>query len=70
MTLQTGGVPETLPDDFEGREAIIEATGRRTMLKRAATLEDVGNAAVFAASDWARTMTATALNIACGAQVD
>jgi 3-oxoacyl-[acyl-carrier protein] reductase len=40
------------------------------MLKRAATLEDVGNAAVFAASDWARTMTATALNITCGAVPD
>ena len=40
------------------------------MLNRAATLDDVGNAAVFAASDWARTMTATALNITCGAQVD
>jgi hypothetical protein len=26
--------------------------------------------AVFAASDWARTMTATALNITCGSVVD
>ena len=30
----------------------------QTLLGRAATLEDVGNAAVFAASDWARTLTA------------
>ncbi len=70
VTLQTGGVPESIPEGFDGREAIIEATERRTMLKRAATLDDVGNVAAFAASDWARTMTATALNITCGAQVD
>jgi NAD(P)-dependent dehydrogenase (short-subunit alcohol dehydrogenase family) len=70
VTLQTAGIVDSLPEDFEGREAIIEATERRTMLKRAATLEDVGNVAAFAASDLARTMTATALNITCGTQVD
>jgi NAD(P)-dependent dehydrogenase (short-subunit alcohol dehydrogenase family) len=70
VTLQTAGVPESIPDGMDGREEITEAIERRTMLKRAATLGDVGNAAVFAASDWARTMTATALNITCGAQVD
>jgi len=42
----------------------------QTMLGQAATLEDVGNVAAFAASDLARTMTATALNISCGAIVD
>jgi 3-oxoacyl-[acyl-carrier protein] reductase len=41
-----------------------------TMLGRAATLEDVGNVAAFAASNHARTMTATTLNISCGAIVD
>jgi 3-oxoacyl-[acyl-carrier protein] reductase len=35
----------------------------------------VGNAAVFAAavfaaSDWARTLTATTVNISCGALID
>ena len=40
------------------------------MLGRAATLADVGNAACFAASDWARTVTATAINITCGARPD
>ena len=70
VTLQTGGVPESIPEGFEGREEITQATERRTMLNRAATLDDVGNVAAFAASDWARTMTATALNITCGAQVD
>ncbi len=41
-----------------------------TMLKRTATLEDVGHVAAFAASDRARAMTATAINITCGAVAD
>lgn len=70
VTLQTGGVPESIPEDFEGRDAIARMTDEKTLLGRAATLADVGNAAAFAASDWARTMTATQLNITCGAEVD
>ena len=70
MTLQTGGVPETIPQRFDGRGAITEGIVGQTMLGRAATLEDIGNVAAFAASDHARTMTATALNISCGAIVD
>jgi enoyl-[acyl-carrier-protein] reductase (NADH) len=42
----------------------------QTLLGRAATLEDVGNAAAFAASDWARSMTAAIVNVSCGALVD
>lgn len=70
LTLQTGGVPETIPVGFAGREAIVESIEGRTMLRRAATLDDVGNAAAFAASDMARSMTATSLNITCGAEVN
>lgn len=70
VTLQTGGVLESIPESFDRREAIIKETEERTMLKRAATLEDVGNVAAFAASDQARTITASALNITCGAVVD
>jgi NAD(P)-dependent dehydrogenase (short-subunit alcohol dehydrogenase family) len=70
VTLQTGGVPETIPESFDWREEITEGIVGSTMLGRAATLEDVGNVAAFAASDHARTMTATALNISCGAIVD
>src|SRR5688572_23191906 len=69
VTLQTGGVPETIPQSFDGREEITEGIVGQTMLGRIATLEDVGNVAAFAASDHARTMTATALNISCGAIV-
>jgi 3-oxoacyl-[acyl-carrier protein] reductase len=70
LTLQTGGVADSIPEGFDGREAIVNDIEGRTMLKRAATLEDVGNVAAFAASDRARTMTATALNITCGSIVD
>jgi 3-oxoacyl-[acyl-carrier protein] reductase len=70
VTLQTGGIVDSLPDGVEGAEAIVEGIVKETMLGRAATLEDVGNVAAFAASDHARTMTATALNISCGAIVD
>ena len=70
LTLQTGGITETLPAEFPGRQAIVDGIEDRTMLGRAATLADVGRVAAFAASDHARSMTATALNITCGSVVD
>jgi enoyl-[acyl-carrier-protein] reductase (NADH) len=70
VTLRTGGVPDAMPEGAEGRDEIIEMTEKATMLGRAATLEDVGNAAAFAASDWGRTMTAATINVSCGALVD
>ena len=68
VTLQSGGVPETTREDW--REAITQSFVDTSMLKRAETLEDVGNVAAFAASDLARTMTATAINITCGRTAD
>jgi len=70
VTLATGGIPESLPEGFDGRAQIAEMIEKQTLLGRAATLEDVGNAAVFAASDWARSMTAAIVNVSCGARVD
>ena len=70
ITLASGGVPETLPEGFEGRAKIVEMIERQTLLGRAATLEDIGNAAAFAASEWARSMTAAIVNVSCGALVD
>ncbi|MER5625107.1 SDR family oxidoreductase [Streptosporangium sp. NPDC002544] len=70
VTLRTGGVPETLPEGFEGREAIVEGIEKMTMLGRAATLDDVGNVAAFVASDRARAMTAATANISCGSLID
>lgn len=70
VTLKTGGVPESLPGNFTGRKEIIASIEEATLLKRAATLADVGNVAAFVASDQARTMTATEVNISCGALMD
>ena len=70
VTLASGGVPESLAHGVEGREQIVEMIEGQTLLGRAATLEDVGNAAVFAASDWARSMTAAIVNVSCGALID
>jgi 3-oxoacyl-[acyl-carrier protein] reductase len=68
VTLESAGVPQTLGDEW--REAMTQALVEGTMLKREVTLEDVGNVAVFAASDWARTMTATSFNITAGREAD
>ena len=70
VTLRTGGIPETIPEGMEGREAIVADIEKQSMLGRAATLEDVGNVAAFVASDRARTMTAATANISCGALID
>jgi 3-oxoacyl-[acyl-carrier protein] reductase len=70
VTLRTGGVPESLPEGIENREAIVETMVVPTMLGRTATLEDVGNVAAFVASEGARTLTAAAVNISCGALID
>jgi 3-oxoacyl-[acyl-carrier protein] reductase len=42
----------------------------RTLLARRPSYDDVANVAVFAASDWARTMTATEINFTAGAVID
>lgn len=70
VTLSSGGVPETFPADFEETDEITKMIEDQTLLGRAATLEDVGNAAVFAASDWARSVTAAIVNVSCGALID
>jgi 3-oxoacyl-[acyl-carrier protein] reductase len=72
LTLQTAGILEAIPPgvDAAWRKTVVEETEARTMLKRAASLADVANVAVFAASDHARSLTGTALNITCGAQAD
>jgi NAD(P)-dependent dehydrogenase (short-subunit alcohol dehydrogenase family) len=70
VTLRTGGIPEVLPLEFKGREELEAHLVGKTMLGRAATLADVGAVAAFVASDRARTMTASTVNISCGALVD
>jgi len=70
LTMKTGGIPETIPETDPDREHIINNLLPATLLKRAATLTDVGKVAAFLASDHARTMTSTEVNISCGAIVD
>jgi 3-oxoacyl-[acyl-carrier protein] reductase len=62
LTIQSVGIPETHGSDAD------ETPPR--LLRRAPTLADVANAAVFAASDRAAAITATAINITSGAEVD
>ena len=59
-----------IPEGFEGAQAIVDSIVGATMLERAATLDDVGKVAAFVASDHARTITATKINITCGSVVD
>jgi NAD(P)-dependent dehydrogenase (short-subunit alcohol dehydrogenase family) len=70
VTLKTGGIPESLPDSSAEKDAITASIEQQTLLGRTATLADVGNVAAFIASDHARTITATEINISCGAIVD
>ena len=70
VTLKTGGIPETIPPNMDGRAEIVESIERSTLLGRAATLADVGAVAAFIASDAAGTMTAADVNISAGAIMD
>jgi 3-oxoacyl-[acyl-carrier protein] reductase len=81
--LRTTGLPETIPDTGEAVadlgtgygedmrcEQIILGMRDQTILKRLASLEEVGKVATFMASDGAGPMTATFTNISCGAVLD
>ena len=68
MTLSSGGVTDSLPGDFEGRQEIVDLIEGQSLLGRAATLDEVGETAA-AASD-ARSMTAATLNVSAGALID
>ncbi|PZG12759.1 3-oxoacyl-ACP reductase [Nonomuraea aridisoli] len=70
VTLVTGGVPESIAATEPAKEAIAASIAESALLKRAATLQDVGDVAAFAASDLARTMTSATVNLSCGAIVD
>jgi 3-oxoacyl-[acyl-carrier protein] reductase len=70
VTLKTGGVPESISDSMAEKDQITASIEQGTLLGRAATLSDVGDVAAFVASDRARTLTATEVNISCGALVD
>ena len=64
VTLTTNGIASGAEDEM------AQGMADETLLGRAATLEDVGYASVFAASDGARSVTAATINISGGALVD
>jgi NAD(P)-dependent dehydrogenase (short-subunit alcohol dehydrogenase family) len=68
ITIQTSGIVDTLPP--EARERIAPGIDASTLLGRGATTDDVASAAVFAASELAKSMTGTKLNITAGTFVD
>jgi 3-oxoacyl-[acyl-carrier protein] reductase len=55
-------------DDHSAAPGATNTAG--LLLARRPSYDDVANIAVFAASDWARTMTATELNFTAGAVID
>jgi 3-oxoacyl-[acyl-carrier protein] reductase len=69
VTLQSSGVVDAFAADFAAASEIADDISSKAILGRGATLADVGNVAVFAASDHARTITATAINITAGTEV-
>ena len=52
------------------REEIIAGMREQTILKRLASLDELGKVATLMASDQAGPMTATFANITCGAILD
>jgi len=70
VTIKTGGIAETLPDDAPERDQIIAGLQGAALLPWTAALKDVGTVAAFVASDQARTITAADVNISSGAIVD
>src|SRR3954447_213537 len=70
VTLKTGGIPESMPDSFDGKSEIVARLEQAPLLGRTPTMADVGNIAAFVASDLAATMTSATVNLSCGAIVD
>src|ERR687898_1856890 len=81
--LRTTGLPETIPDTGDAatdlgtgygggmtREEIIAGMREQTILRRLASLDELGKVATFMASDGAGPMPATFANITCGAIFD
>jgi 3-oxoacyl-[acyl-carrier protein] reductase len=66
--LLSPGSPD--PGDGDTRTGDSDPLAGDTLLGRRPSYADVANAAVFAASDWAATMTATEINLTGGAVID
>jgi NAD(P)-dependent dehydrogenase (short-subunit alcohol dehydrogenase family) len=65
VTLRTAGLPDTIPTGFEGSDEVRRWLVDQTVTGRAATLDDVGNVAAFAASDVAASVIGS-INMTAG----
>ncbi|WP_330175592.1 SDR family oxidoreductase [Streptomyces sp. NBC_01498] len=70
LTLRTSGFPESIPESYDEGRAIRSFLDGRTLTGRAATLAEAGEIAAFVASDRARTLSGTAVNMTVGASLD
>jgi len=81
--LLSPGSPEAIPETDDTtdplstgygsgrtRDDILAEMTAGTMLRRLPSLDDVANAAVLVASDRARAMTSTEINVTCGSATD
>jgi NAD(P)-dependent dehydrogenase (short-subunit alcohol dehydrogenase family) len=69
VTLRTSGIAESISDPSL-RERIAQGIVDASLLGKVPTLEDVGNAAAFAASDRARVVTAAHIDVSAGTFMD
>jgi 3-oxoacyl-[acyl-carrier protein] reductase len=75
ICIRSAGSPESFAGDLNRsfgkvREEMTAMISKETLLKRAPSLDEVGNVAVLMASDYASPMTATVANMTCGSIVD
>jgi 3-oxoacyl-[acyl-carrier protein] reductase len=77
VCLRSAGSPESFPNAASSKHAVGKSRDdiaaqltELTLLKRTPKLDEIGNVAAFAASEYATPMTATVLNISCGTIAD
>jgi 3-oxoacyl-[acyl-carrier protein] reductase len=63
--------PDAIPETWRAEADVVKTYMENgTVLGRLPTLDEVANAAVFMASDWASAMTGTIANLTCGSIMD
>jgi 3-oxoacyl-[acyl-carrier protein] reductase len=70
VTLETGGIAESMPPGLEGADEIAKGISAQTLIGRTFSLAEVGNVAAFVASDDAGPMTAATVNVSAGSLID
>ena len=70
ITLETGGIADSVPEGLESGNEISEGISAATLVGRTFSLEEVGNVAAFVASDLAGPMTAATVNVSAGSLID